>query len=231
MTRQRNILLAVTVVMFLTLGAALLYRRVQFNRSNFRIGAVPQEIVNELIPKVIPVESIRPPALRQGDPLRYGSATSLISIIEYGDFQCDYCRKIHPEIKRVAEMYGGRVRFVWRDLPVAENHKEAMEAAVFARCAGWQGKFWETYDILMSSVDLSDKVYRETAVRLKLDPDFLSACRKNDAVQAAIRRDAQEARADGIQGVPFIFVGTKPFDGFVDAETLKQAVESSLSAL
>lgn len=231
MNRQRTILLALGIGFFAILAAILIATRVEYDRTHFRVGSIPQDIVNQLIPKSVSIESIRPPALRIGDPIRYGNATSIVSIIEYGDFQCDACHSLAPEIQRAVAPYQGRVRFVWRDFPIDEIHKDAFAAAVFARCAGRQGKFWETYDALMATSDLGEKTYRTITTRLNLDASLLNACRKDKTVEAAIKRDVEEARADGIRSAPFLFIGTKAIDGFVDAEAIKKAIDDSISSL
>lgn len=231
MNRQRTILLALGIVFFAILSALLIYGRVEYDRTHFRVGSIPQDLVNQLIPKNVAIESIRPPALRIGDPIRFGNATSLVSIIEYGDFQCEACHNLAPEIQRAASRYGGKVRFVWRDFPIDEIHKDAFGAAVFARCAGAQGRFWEAYDALMATTDLSEKTYRAIATRLNLDASLLNACRRDKNVDAAIRRDVEEARADGIRSAPFLFIGTKAIDGFVDEEAIKKAIDDSISSL
>lgn len=231
MNRQRTILLIVCLIFFVAFSALIIQRRLEYRRTHFAVGAIPQEIVNQLLPKVRPLESLHPPALRFTDPIRYGNATSVLSVIEFGDFECSYCRDLAPIIKKTIGSYEGRVRFVWRDFPIEEVHDEAMPAAIFTRCAGQQGKFWETYDALMSDVELGDRTYRDIATSLNLNRDLLNDCRANPATEAAIKRDRDEARADGIQSAPFLFVGTKAIDGFVDADTLKKAIDDALSSL
>lgn len=231
LSSQRTGLLIACIVIFLGLGGVAVYRAVDFNRGHFYVGAVPQSIVNELLPKDVPIDSIRPPALRITDPIRYGSVTSVLSVIEYGDFQCDFCRVLHPDILRIVSSYGGRVRFVWHDFPIEDSHKDALDAAVFARCAGAQGRYWEAADGLMQGTDVSGRARDAIASRLRLDRGLLSACERNPDTTAAIRADEQAARADGIQAVPFIFVGTKGYEGTLDATGLKDAIETSLSSL
>lgn len=233
MNRQRNILLGVCTLLFLSICVALIYRRISYNQTHFQVGSIPSEITNELLPKNIPIDSIRPPALRITDPIRYGNATSIVSVIEFGDFQCEFCRQMSADIKHIVENYGGTVRFVWRDLPIEDSHTQALPAAIFARCAGIQGKYWEAFDALMASPTLNDGVYKNIATRLKLNTQTLDTCKKDPSlgIEATIRKDVQSARADGIQSAPFIFIGTKAFEGQIDPTVIRKTIDESLSSL
>lgn len=231
MSRERIFLLIGIVAFFGALAGGYIWWRVYFSDTHFRVGSVPPELVNQLLPKNVPLESMRPPAVRTTDQLRYGGATSVFSVIEFGDFQCEFCRQLAPEIRKALEPYDGMVRFVWRDFPIENLHKQAMPAAIFARCAGAQGKFWDTYDALMASPKLDDAVYRQIATRVGLNTELLNTCRKDPNVEAVIRKDVEEAKADGVQSAPFLFIGTRAIDGFIDAQAITDAIEASRAAL
>jgi protein-disulfide isomerase len=229
--RQRLLLLAATILFFGILTSGYIWWRVRFSENHYRVGSVPQDIVNRLLPKEIPLESMRPPAIRAQDPLRYGGATSVVSVIEYGDFECEYCKQLAPELRRALSRYGGTVRFVWRDYPITSAHPEAMAAAIFARCAGQQGRFWEAYDLLMDSPALNSRVYSQLGARLRLNDRALSACQKDPSVEAMIKRDMEEATADGIRSAPFLFIGTTAIEGFIDAEAITKAIDDAMASL
>lgn len=228
--KQRAVALGTIGALFVITTAVAVVRAMYFNATHYRAGNVPDEVVNELFPKDVPVSALIPPAIRLYDPLRYGGATSVISVIEYGDYECEYCRAMHDVIADVLPLYNGTVRFVFRDLPIEDAHGNAMPAAVFARCAGQQGKFWDAHDALMGSA-LNERTYRQTAERLGLDASSLAACRNNPEMEAAIRRDVQEARADGIKGVPLLFVGRTAYDHYLTTEELRDAIQSAISSL
>ncbi|MFH1838851.1 MAG: thioredoxin domain-containing protein, partial [Patescibacteria group bacterium] len=230
MLKQRRILLSLSIVIFVLVATAFTFRVVQFKKTHYKVGSVPPEIVNQLLPKDVPISSIRPPALRAIDPIRYGGTTSVVSIIEYGDYECEYCRRMRTEIDSVARSYNGLVRFVWRDFPIEEIHKGSTEVAIFARCAALQGKYWPIHDALMTAEKLNEKTLQQIADSFGLDPIFQKSCRQDAAMEQMVLRDLSEARADGINSAPFIFVGTQAFDGYVDAETLRQAVEKAISS-
>jgi protein-disulfide isomerase len=230
MSRQRIIILILCILFFALLGTYAVVRIVYFRQNNYRVGSIPPEIVNQLLPKDVSLSSMRPPALRASDPVRFGYATSLIAIVEYGDYQCPGCRSMDTVIQRVAATYGGKVRVVWRDALAEGMHPDALSAAIFARCAGLEGKYWQAHDDLMKAERLNEGTLIDIAGRLRLDMKLLAACRKTPAVQAAVRIDTSEAQADGIKSVPFFYVGTQAFDAAVDAETLKAAVDRALNS-
>jgi len=230
-SRERAFLLGGIVAVFVLMSSGYVWWRVRFANNHFRAGQVPQDLVNQLLPKAVPLESLRPPAIRVTDPLRYGGATATLSVIEYGDFQCEFCRQLAPEIKTALASYGGTVRFVWRDYPIEEIHKEAIPAAVFARCAGLQGRYWEAYDMLMAAGALNESLYQQIAARIGLDGGTLAACRKDPTLPAMLRKDVEEARADGIQSAPMLFIGTKAIEGYVDSATIKKAIDDARASL
>ena len=73
-----------------------------------------------------------------------------VEIIEFSDFQCPYCQKAQPMIREMLAKYEGKVRLVWKDFPLP-NHQHAIPAAIAARCAGDQGRFWEYHDVLFDN--------------------------------------------------------------------------------
>lgn len=231
MTRPRIFSLVGILVLFVLVVGLIITRISFFNKTMYRVGEIPQEIANQLIPKIIPISSLRPPALRMIDPIRYGNATSLVSVIEYGDYECESCRDMKPIIESVIPKYKGKVRFVWRDMPNESQHKNALSTAVFARCAGLQGKYWETYDALMTRTTLGETEYRRIAAGLGLDDALLRGCRNDPTAEASIKKDVEQARADGINSVPLTFIGASAYEGTLDEATLKQAIEKELSSL
>ncbi len=231
MISRRNLALGIVVALFIATTTIAIVRAVHFNDTHYAAGRVPTEVVNELIPKEVPVSSLTPPAIRLFDPLRYGAATSVISVIEYGDYECEFCKAENDVITKLLPSYRGNVRFVFRDLPLDSIHPRAMTAAIFARCANQQGQYWPAHDALMRSENLRESTLRDIMNALNLDASLMNACRDNPEVQAAIEQDVREARADGIQSVPLIFVGTTAYDHYMTAEELKEAIDTAISSL
>lgn len=223
--------LLICISLFAIVSAFFVWKWVMFNKTHYRVGAVPKEIAEALLPKNIPITAMRPPALRPIDPIRFGGTTSVLSVIEFGDYQCEYCKQMHSVIQHVLPIYRGKVRFVWRDFPIEEKHNDALSAATFARCTGLLGNYWDAHDALMTSEKLGSGTYRRITSSLAVDPALLESCQKDPAIQRSIQQDKQAAEADGVHLAPFIFVGTHGFDRALTEEELTQAIDAALSAL
>src|SRR5689334_11773112 len=77
-----------------------------------------------------------------------GPAMALVTLVEYGDYECRYCGEAYPVVEELRQAFGDRLRFVFRHFPLAEIHPHAMGAAEAAEAAGAQQRFWEMHDIL-----------------------------------------------------------------------------------
>lgn len=149
-----------------------------------------------------------------------GPADAAVTIIEFSDYQCPYCAhfalETFPEIRR-AYLDTGKVRYAARDLPLP-FHAFAVPAAVAARCAGEQGKFWEYRDELFrNQSQLGRAPYAELAKPLGLDLAKFEACRASGQQQAAVKADAALARSHGISSTPSFVIG-RLVDGQFEAE-------------
>ena len=103
-----------------------------------------------------------------------GPADAPITIVEFSDFQCPYCRRWHDETyEPLLAAYPGQIRIVYRHLPLESIHPDAFPAAEAAMCAGEQNVFWQYHDKLFSSESLGSAVYEQYARELSLDiPTF-----------------------------------------------------------
>lgn len=230
MNRQRGLLLAVTITLFFAVSSWMIYNEILLRQSTFITGAPTQDIKDVIIHKELAASELRPPALRVSDPIRYGSVSSAASIIEYGDYQCETCKTMSPILSRIAASYKGNVRLVWRDFPITTLHPKALDAAVFARCAGLEGKYWEAHDALFAADEISEYTMSKIADQLKLNINTLTYCRNDKTLIENILRDTDVAQGDGISRAPTIFVGTKAFIGTVSEEVLRAAIEQFLKS-
>lgn len=223
--------LVLCISLFMLVSAFFVWGWVNFNQTHYRVGNVPKEISDALLPKNIPITAMRPPAIRPIDPVRFGGTTSTLSVIEFGDYQCEFCKQMHDVIQEVLPIYRGRVRFIWRDFPIEEKHGEALSAAIFARCAGLLGNYWDAHDGLMTRDDLGSGTYNTIAQSLGVDQKLLASCQKDPAVQDGIQQDKQAAEADGVHSAPFLFIGTKGFDHALTADELTKTIDAALGAI
>lgn len=230
-TKARNALLLGGILLcFFGLGGILVYHAYQTSQRSFVTGAPPIDIKNSLLPENIDPAKMRPPAIRPTDPIRFGSVTSVASVIVFGDFECESCKAVDDVVRRVLPSYRGNVRFVWRDLPVTDVNPSAMDAAIFARCAGLQGKFWEAHDALYRVKTLNELAYNAISSELQLNSGQLQACRRDPAVRQAIQQDIDTARNDGVNSAPFLFIGTKAWVGPITVEQLQSDIKLYLGS-
>ena len=145
----------------------------------------------------------------RGEPFK-GETSAPIAIVEYSDFECPYCGKYTREIyPQIIEHYvkKGKVRYYFRDLPLP-FHPNALPAAIAARCAGDQGKFWEMHDSLFANQDaLSAKDFADRTAALGLDQARFSDCISSAKYGGAIRKVVTGARQMGIEGTPAFAIG------------------------
>lgn len=227
---KRNLLLGLFFCLFLLISGWKLYSSIREKQTTFLSGAPPEEIQKALLPKTIELARMRPPAVRSTDPMRYGTVLSPAAIIEFGDYECDACQMFEQTLRKVLPTYKGDVRLIWRDLPITDSHPHALEAAIFARCAGFQAKFWEAHDALFERDHLDESVFTDIATRLKLKTDELNVCRRDAGIKQAIEQDIETAKADGVDATPFVFIGTQAHRGPLTEEALHTAIKMFLAS-
>jgi protein-disulfide isomerase len=145
-----------------------------------------------------------------------------ITIIEFSDFECPYCKRVVPTLHQIVEKYPEQVRIVFRHLPLDGIHARARPAAEASACADKQDKFWEFHDILFENNEaLSDEDFAKYAGDAGLDVEAFNECVADREFQTAVQNDAEAAAALGLRGTPAFFVngismrGAKPIGDFV----------------
>jgi protein-disulfide isomerase len=154
-----------------------------------------------------------------------GDPAAVVTLVEYTDYQCPFCKRHHDrtfaELKK-SYVDTGRIRYVVRDLPLA-FHELAVPAAIAARCAGEQGRFWEARDALFAtSGEFSPDAIRTAVLGTGVDAARYDACVRNPATLAAVEADQEEARAAGITGTPSFVVG-RAANGTVEGTVISGA--------
>jgi protein-disulfide isomerase len=154
------------------------------------------------------------------DPV-LGDPKAPVTVVEFSDFQCPFCRQVMPTLKRLREAYGDRVRIVWKDFPLTSIHPQAFKAAEAAQCAREQGKFWEYHDRLFENQQALDPDFlKKYAADTGLDSAKFNACL--DTAKYAERVQAQMGVGNqlGVSSTPSLFVngrmvsGAQPFEVF-----------------
>ena len=153
--------------------------------------------------------------LLHGEPT-LGSNDAPLTIVEFSDFQCTYCRQFHlqvfPSLKQ-EYIDTGLVRFIHKDLPLP-FHDQARPAAAAARCAGEQNRYWEVYEALFDQQRcLECKGVLGIAKEFSLDTSALRACMQRASTQALITSNLSEAKLHNIRATPTFIIGPSRKDG------------------
>ncbi len=151
-----------------------------------------------------------------------GPENAPITIIEFSDYQCPYCRRWAEQVeKQLLDTYGDKVRLVYRDFPLTSIHDQAFAAAEAANCAGEQGKYWEYHDALFAQrYGLGQEAYLKYAKDLGLNLDQFAQCLKEHRYKDEVQADLNEAMQIGVRSTPTFFingiavVGAQPFEVF-----------------
>jgi NhaA family Na+:H+ antiporter len=166
------------------------------------------------------------PPLRPDDHVA-GPADAPLTLVMYGDFQCPYCAAAQSIVRRVRERLDGRLRFVFRHMPLLEVHPDAQLAAEASEAAAAQGAFWEMHDHLYAArgkLGFNDLVAHAAA--LGLDAERVRRELTDGTHGPRVARDAAAAGMAGVQGTPAFFVnGALHADAF-DAGSLVAALEA-----
>ena len=166
------------------------------------------------------------------DPVK-GDADAKITIIEFSDFQCPFCKRFYTQtLPQIQKEYidTGKAKLVYRDYPLS-FHPEAQKSAEAAECADDQGKFWEFHDMMFDNQgSLSNANYKAWAQELSLDTAQFNDCLDSGKYASEVQKDFQEGQAAGVRGTPSFFIngvyvrGAQPWDVFkeiIDAELAK----------
>ncbi len=164
-----------------------------------------------------------------GAPVK-GAKDALITIVQFSDYQCPFCSRVEPTIDKVMEEYKGKVRVVWRDLPLP-FHPNAMPGAIATRAAGEQGKFWQMHDKLFANQQNLDRPSLEKyAQELGLNMGKFNAALDQQTFKAEIEADSKMGNKIGANGTPAFFIngtflsGAQPFEAFkarIDEQLVK----------
>ena len=158
------------------------------------------------------------------DPFK-GNADAPVTIIEFSDFQCPFCGRFYEQtLPSIIENYvdTGKVKFVYRDLPLDSIHPNARPAHIASECADEQGKFWGYHDMLfdnqsewgrLPAADLQSTLTKY-ASDLGLESASFEACLESDAIADEVNKDSLDAARYGATGTPAFFIGNEK-DGFV----------------
>jgi protein-disulfide isomerase len=157
-----------------------------------------------------------------------GPSDAPVTIVEFSDYECPFCKRAEASVKKVIETYGDHVRLSYRDYPL-DFHANARPAALAAHCANAQGKFWEYHDKLMASDSLSSDALQRMADEVGLDRDKFDPCVANKEHASAIDADVAAGEKAGVNGTPAFFINGRMLDGAQPFEAFQEVIEEELA--
>jgi len=175
---------------------------------------------------------IAPPSIEvTADPSRLrGDPNAPVTIVEFSDFSCPFCRKAEEIVTEVLAKYPGRVKLGYRDFPLETLHPQAELAAEASRCSADQGKYWEYHDLLFARPDKqTSDVLLDDARTLKLDDQKFAACLSSGSYKAKVDQDIQMGGRAGIVATPGFFINGTFVNGAQPAATFEKIIDQKLA--
>lgn len=157
-----------------------------------------------------------------------GAAKPAVTIVEFSDFECRFCRDVQPALKQVVESYSKEVKLVFKHLPL-EGHRHALSAARAAYCAAEQDRFWQFHDSLFAAGSLSPGIFEQIAEELGLGLARFRQCLNSEQSRAAVIKDIETARKFRIDSTPSFLVNGKLLKGALSFADFQQIIERELN--
>jgi protein-disulfide isomerase len=159
-----------------------------------------------------------------------GRASAPVTLIEFSDFQCPFCQRVAPTLKKLRETYGDKVRIVWKDFPLTQIHPQAFKAGEAAHCAGDQGKYWEYHDRLFANQgQLQPDELKQHATALGLDAAAFNACLDSSKYGERVRDGVAQGTRLGVNSTPTIYINGRVLSGAQPYETFVSVIDEELS--
>jgi protein-disulfide isomerase len=166
--------------------------------------------------------------LELGDAPTRGRADAPVTVVMLSDFECPFCQRGWETLLELETRYRGSIRIAYKAFPL-DNHSGALVAALFARSAQAQGKFWEFHDRLFSQQGLDPERLMRYAVEAGLDKQSLLSDLETLTHAPEVARDIRQARRLGVHSTPTFFVNGRFISGAQPIEVFEEIVDEELA--
>jgi protein-disulfide isomerase len=182
-----------------------------------QLGSFTKVSNGDRVANLLPVDRT---ALEEGNFAYLGARNPTITIVEFFDFKCPFCKETNPILQQLIGSYGNKVKLIVRNFPIESRHPGATELAELGVCAKDQGRFWPLYDYLYKQQDtipesLTSEVVKDIAEKVSLDISKLQDCLSSPNTLQAVNKDYADAYALGVEGTPTFFINGEKFEGVI----------------
>ncbi|MBC7537326.1 MAG: thioredoxin domain-containing protein [Bacteriovorax sp.] len=154
-----------------------------------------------------------------------GSIHALVTLVEYGDFECPHCSIFAPMVDQLINEFKTNLYFVLRHFPVSNIHPHALLAALAAEAAGLQNEFWSFSEFLFKNYDyLSPELIDECAEGLNLNLHQFRKDMKSEELLERITKDFSGGARSGVNGTPTLFLNGHRYEGPLTYNFLREAI-------
>jgi protein-disulfide isomerase len=189
-------------------------------RASLRQGAAVK------VALVVPRTKVAIPA----DAPARGPQDAKVTMVEFLDYGCGYCKRAHTTVEEIMKRYEGKVRFVHRDYPLSVDGP-TVNAARGVRCAGEQSKLWEFHaDLLTKPGTFDSPELGRRARELGLDDAKFASCMSSGKHDAAIQQSSADGQAVGVASTPTFFINGRKIMGAMPLDTFIQVIDEELGS-
>ena len=212
-----------------------LREQIRSHLQNQKLTAKREEFLKSLRSQAKVVVNLKPPPVFRvavpvdGAPFK-GPTKAPVTIVEFSDFHCPFCRRVIPTLAQLESQYGEKIKLVFRDFPIESLHPGATKAHEAARCANEQGKFWPYHDKLFAGPSTSSpELFKGLAKDVGLDAVAFETCLGSGKYEAAIKQDIEDGTRAGVSGTPAFFINGRLISGAQPLEAFARVIEDELA--
>jgi len=203
--------------------------------QNQKLAAKREEFLASLRGQAKVVVNLKAPPIQrievsvQGAPFK-GGEKAAVTIVEFSDFHCPFCRRVIPTLTQLESRYGDKIKLVFRDFPIETLHPGVSKAHEAARCANEQGKFWPYHDKLFAGPPSSSpEHFKGLAKEVGLDATTFETCLGSGKYQAAIKKDIEDGNRVGVGGTPAFFINGRLITGAQPLAAFTRVIDEELA--
>ncbi len=158
-----------------------------------------------------------------------GPKEAPVTIVEFSDFQCDSCSQLSKTLHEIVAKYGNKVRLVYRQLPLPQQHPLAEKAAEASLCAADQNHFWEMHDLMFDTQKaLKEEDLKAKAAQLKLDTAAFDKCLDSGKYSGKVKQDEREAYSLAVSNSPSLFINGRPYTGATPMSEISKTIDEEI---